>query len=147
MITTGIKSYLVKPCCKAIFRFIAPGSGVDPEERFLRIKDGTPIFIYNYLGLDQTKVTGSSPLPSGKATLAMDFTYEGGRGGGGTVTLSIDDKQVGSGHVATTEPNIYSADETASVGIDMETPVSDDYTLGTSRFTGSIHKVKISLKE
>lgn len=53
---------------------------------------------------------------------------------------------VGSGKIAKTEPNIYSADETASVDADMETPVSDDYTLATSRFTDSISKVTIGTK-
>jgi len=110
----------------------------------LYVKDGIPIFDYNYLGLDQTKISGSSPLPSGKSTVKMDFAYEGGRGGGGTVTLTVDGKSIGSGKIAKTEPNIYSADETANVGVDMETPVSDDYTLESSKFTGKIHKVTIN---
>jgi arylsulfatase len=110
----------------------------------LYVKDGTPVFVYNYLGLDQTKITASAPLPAGKSTLKMDFAYEGGRGGGGTVTLSVDGKQVGTGKIPKTQPNIYSADETAGVGVDMETPVTDDYTLESSKFTGSIGKVTIN---
>jgi arylsulfatase len=113
----------------------------------LYVKDGTPIFAYNYLGLTTTKVTGSSKLPSGKSTLKMDFAYEGGgRGKGGTVTLSIDGQSVGAGQIPKTEPNVYSADETAGVGVDMETPVSDDYTRATSEFTGKIDKVTIALR-
>jgi len=110
----------------------------------LYVKDGTPIFAYNYLGIDKTKVSGSSPLPSGKSTLKMNFAYDGGRGGGGTVTLTVDGKPIGSGKIEKTQPNIYSADETAGVGVDMETSVSDDYTLASSKFTGSIHKVTIN---
>jgi hypothetical protein len=60
------------------------------------------------------------------------------------VTLSVNGKSVGSGEIPKTEPNIYSADESAAVGVDMETPVSDDYTRSTSRFNGKIQKVTIS---
>ncbi len=112
----------------------------------LYLKEGVPTFVYNYLGLDKTKIAGSDPLPSGKSTVKMDFAYEGGVGGGGTVTLSVDGKTVGSGKVAKTEPNVYSADETAGVGIDQETPVSDDYTRESSKFTGRIHKVTVNTK-
>lgn len=112
----------------------------------LYVKDGTPIFAYNYLGIDHTRITGTSSLPEGKSTVKMNFAYDGGRGAGGTVTLSIDGKPVGSGKIAKTEPNVYSADETAGVGVDLETPVTNDYTLATSKFTGTISEVTINTK-
>jgi len=43
-------------------------------------------------------------------------------------------------------PALFSADETAGVGVDAETPVSDSYTSTTGKFTGSIDKVTINLK-
>ena len=111
----------------------------------LYVKDGTPIFAYNYLGLTTTKVTGNAKLPKGAVTLMVDFAYAGGGPGkGGTVALSLNGKTVGSGKIPKTEPNVYSADETAGVGTDMETPVSNDYTRSTSKFTGKIRKVTIS---
>ena len=111
----------------------------------LYVINGTPSFVYNYLGLDSTKVTGESALPRGPATVKMVFDYAGGgRGKGGTVTLSVNGETVGSGQVPKTQPNIFSADETAGVGVDLETPVTDDYTLHSSRFNGKIHKVTIS---
>jgi len=114
----------------------------------LYVKDGTPIFAYNYLGLTTTKVTGSSKLPGGTSTVKMDFAYDGGgRGKGGTVTLSINGQTVATGMVPQTEPNVYSADETAGVGVDMETPVSDDYTRSNNEFTGKIHKVTVALRD
>ncbi len=113
----------------------------------LYVLNGTPIFVYNYLGLENTKVTGSSKLASGTVTVTMDFAYAGGgRGKGGTVTLSVNGRTVATGSIPKTEPNVYSADETAGVGVDGETPVSDDYTRATSEFTGTIHKVTISLR-
>ena len=61
----------------------------------------------------------------GKSTVKMDFAYDGGKpGAGGTATLYINGKSVGSGQVEQTEFAIFSADETAGVGVDLETPVS-----------------------
>ena len=39
-----------------------------------------------------------------------------------------------------------SADETANVGMDKETPVSEDYTAKTSKFSGKIDKVTITVQ-
>jgi arylsulfatase len=115
----------------------------------LYVKDGTPTFTYNYLGLDLTTATASEKLPNGKATVTMDFAYDGGKkpGAGGTVTLSVNGKSVATAKVAKTEFAIFSADETAGVGVDAETPVTDDYTRASSKFTGTIDKVTINLKK
>jgi arylsulfatase len=114
----------------------------------LHVKEGVPMFTYNYLGLTYSVATSNSKLPSGKSTVKMDFAYDGGKpGAGGTATLYVDDKSVGSAKVEQTEFAVFSADETAGVGIDTETPVSEEYDRATSKFTGSIHKVTINLKE
>ncbi len=60
--------------------------------------------------------------------------------------LYIDDRAVGDAKVAQTEFAVFSADETAGVGIDTETPVSDEYDRASSQFTGKINKVTINLK-
>jgi arylsulfatase len=114
----------------------------------LYVKEGAPTFQYNYLGLDRPTATASEKLPKGKSTVKMDFAYDGGKpGAGGTVTLFINDKSVGTVDVPQTQFSIFSADETAGVGLDAETPVSEDYTRATSKFTGTIHQVVINLKD
>jgi hypothetical protein len=40
---------------------------------------------------------------------------------------------------------IFSGDETADVGADTGTPVSDDYAAGENGFTGTVHRVAISI--
>ena len=40
---------------------------------------------------------------------------------------------------------IFSADETADVGVDDAMPVTEDYKLGDNEFTGKIHKVRIDI--
>ena len=79
--------------------------------------------------------------------MKLAFAYDGGKpGSGGTATLFINGKTVGSAKIAKTEFAIFSADETAGVGIDLETPVTDDYTRASSKFPGKINKVTIALK-
>lgn len=113
----------------------------------LYVKDNKPVYTYNYLGIETFSVTGNSALPKGKSTLKLDFAYDGGKpGDGGTATLYINGKKVGSSRIEKTEPNVFSADETANLGMDKETMVTDDYTASTSRFNGKIAKVTINLK-
>ena len=112
------------------------------------MKDGTPIYTYNYVGIDMYTAKATEKLPKGKATVKMDFAYEGGDkpGAGGTATLFINGKSVGSAKIEATEFSIFSADETASVGVDFETPVTPDYDRASSEFTGKIDQVTITLK-
>ena len=88
-------------------------------------------------------------MPAGKSTVKMEFDYDGKPklGAGGTVTFSINGKKAGSGRIAKTQFAVFSADETANVGVDRETSVSPDYDEETSRFTGKINKVTIRLKK
>ena len=58
----------------------------------------------------------------------------------------MNGKSVGSTKIPKTEFSVFSADETAGVGVDMETTVSDEYDRETSKFTGKIDKAAITLK-
>ena len=91
----------------------------------LYVKDGRPAFAYNFLGA-VTTISSSERLPAGPVTVTYDFAYEGGGkpGAGGTGTLSINGKQVGTGKIARTIPFIYGV-ETADVGMDLYSPVTD----------------------
>ena len=112
----------------------------------LYVIDGVPAYTYNYLGLSSTTATSSEPLPKGRATIKMDFAYDGGKlGAGGTVTLYINDKAVGTSTIEKTQPAIFSPDEGAGVGNDLETTVSDAYTPSESTYSGKIEKVTINV--
>ena len=75
----------------------------------------------------------------------MEFAYDGGGlAKGGTVTLYVDGDKVGEGRVDATVPMVFSADETADVGRDTATPVSDDYG-GDSSLHRPVHWVQIDL--
>jgi arylsulfatase len=116
----------------------------------LYMKDGKPIYTYNFLGLARYTVAAPSVLPAGAATVKLDFIYDGGGlGKGGTATLSVNEKAVAEGRIEKTQPLIFSADETADVGLDNQTPVAEDIGIGPqqTRFTGEIRKVTVEVKE
>ena len=110
--------------------------------------DGRPAYCYNLFGLQQFKVQGDQPIPAGEHQVRMEFAYDGGGlAKGGDVTLFIDGAKVGQGRVEGTVPMLFSGDETCDVGSDTASPVSDDYTVAGSRFTGVIGWVQIDLAE
>jgi arylsulfatase len=80
-------------------------------------------------------------------TLRYDFTYDGnGRGRGGLGTLSVNGRKVAEGRIDRTIPNVFSPDEGASVGVDDETVVTDDYKERDNRFTGTLGRIVVELK-
>jgi arylsulfatase len=86
-------------------------------------------------------------VPAGKATVTMEFAYDGGGAGkGGVVTLLVNGKKVGSGRVERTQPGIFSVDDAADVGMDEGTPVVEDYQPSSTKFTGNIRKVVVEVK-
>jgi arylsulfatase A-like enzyme len=112
----------------------------------LYVKDGKPIYDYNFLGLSHYKVTGPDALPPGKATIRYEFAYDGGGlGKGGTGTLLVDGKKVGAARIDRTQCCAFSADEGTDVGSDNETSVTDDYKQGDNSFTGKILKVTVQI--
>jgi arylsulfatase len=114
----------------------------------LYVKDGIPAYDYNYLGLQRSSISATKPLPPGKATIKFDFDYDGGGPGkGGTGTLYVNDEKVAEGRIEHTQAMMFSADETADVGIDLGTPVVE--AIGSeakSRFTGHIPNVTVEIK-
>ena len=116
----------------------------------LYMRDGKPIFVYNYLGLERYTIASTEMVPEGEVTVTMDFSYDGGGiGKGGNAVLSINGRQVAEGRIEKTQPLIFSADETADVGLDNQTPVADDIGIGreATRFTGKIHKIVLTVED
>jgi len=115
----------------------------------LYVKGGVPAYDYNFLGLQRFSVVATEKLEPGTATIRFEFAYDGGgMGKGGMGTLYVNDQKVAEGRIEHTQPMIFSADETADVGIDLATPVVE--TIGSeakSRFTGRIPRVTIEVHD
>lgn len=113
----------------------------------LYVRDGVPGYEYNFLGLQRFGIRSDRPLSPGPATIRFEFAYDGGGPGkGGTGTLFVNGAQVGQGRIDHTQAGIFSADETADVGVDLGTPVVEE--IGSerpSRFNGRIHRVTVEV--
>ena len=114
----------------------------------LYVKDGIPAYAYNFLGLKSTTIASSSKLAPGMAKLRLQFDYDGGGPGkGGNAVLFVNDEKVAEGRIDLTQAGMFSADETADVGIDLGTPVVE--AIGAeagSRFTGRIPSITVDVK-
>lgn len=114
----------------------------------LYVRNGVPAYDYNFIGMERYTISSTEKLTPGNHTIKFDFAYDGeGIGKGGLATLYIDDKKVGEGRIERTQSGIFSADETADVGIDLATPVVE--TIGSehkSKFTGRIPKVTVEVR-
>jgi hypothetical protein len=114
------------------------------------MKDGKPNYTYNFLGLSKYTVSADEKIPAGSAKVVLDFKYDGGGAGkGGLATISVNGKTVAEGRIEKTQPLIFSADETADVGLDNQTPVVEGIGIGRdeTRFTGEIDKIVIKVAE
>ncbi|HKQ43967.1 MAG TPA: arylsulfatase [Rhizomicrobium sp.] len=115
----------------------------------LYVKDGKPKYTYNWLSREKYVVEGKEKLPTGKIHIGFDFAYDGGglhKGAKGTLT--VNGKKVGESRIEKTMGAIYSlAGETADVGVDAFSPVTDDYDPWHNTFTGRIEKIIMELRE
>jgi arylsulfatase len=100
--------------------------------------------IYNFGGLERTVVSSPGPLAPGRHTIRYEFAYDGGPpGSSGTSRLHVDGRKVAETRVPKTMPFMFSGDEGADVGMDNETPVTEDYQAGSTHFTGTIVRVTV----
>ena len=112
----------------------------------LYMKGGKVSYVHNWVGKERYTITAKESLPPGKATIRYEFTIEGDDpGSGGTGTISVNGQQVAEGRIENTTPFFFSADETADVGVDEATPVTEDYAERHNEFTGKIEKVTVAL--
>jgi arylsulfatase A-like enzyme len=113
----------------------------------LYVKNGKPVYTYNWLGLKRYSVTGTQALKPGKNTVVFDFVYDGGGPGkGGVGTISVNGQKVGTGRIDQTECCTFSLDEAADVGRNDGTPVTEDYAVPFA-YGGKIEKITIDLKD
>ncbi|QZP07643.1 arylsulfatase [Caenibius sp. WL] len=111
------------------------------------LRDGVPTFHYNAVGSDQFTIRARASIPAGTHTVRADFEADKPMpGSGGTLTISIDGKVVGSGRIERTVQGWMSHTEGFDIGSDTITPVNGDYTIADSRFTGIIRKISINLR-
>jgi len=114
----------------------------------LYLKEGKPVFCYNFLGLERTTLAGPTALATGEHEIVVRFEYQGGGGEAGKpadLELVVDGAVVATGRIEKTIPIRFSLDETLDIGEDTATPVSEDYRV-PFKFTGELETVTIDLR-
>ncbi len=111
----------------------------------LYLRDGKPVFVYNFLGQERPSFASDTPLPKGKATIVVDFLYDGGgMGRGGAITVKANGKTVAAGRLEHTVPIQFAIFEGLDIGLDTGSPVDWTYPL-PFKFTGRIKQVEIEI--
>ena len=111
----------------------------------LYLREGRPVFVYNYLSFARPTFTGEAALPAGKTVIEVDFKYDGGGlGKGGEITLKADGKKVAGGRIEHSVPIQFAIFEGLDIGLDNGSPVDWTYKL-PFKFTGKIDKVTVEV--
>lgn len=111
------------------------------------VNKGQLVFHYNALGPRQYQVRSEQPIPAGEHRFTAAFkTDEARPQSGGTLTLSIDGKVVGTGRIDQTLGGWISHNDGFDVGQDTLTPINSDYAVVDSAFTGELKKLVFSYK-
>ena len=116
--------------------------------------EGALTYSYNTYGTYKFTVRAETTLGAGAHELQMRFDYDGGGlGRGATITLldgagdGENTTVIGSGRVDRTTAYYFSFDETLNIGVDLGTPVTEDYLPIDNGFTGKINFVRIDVLE
>lgn len=108
------------------------------------VDSGRLTYCYNFAGLNKYVISSTETLSGGEHQVRVEFAYDGGGlGKGGTVTLYIDGKAVGSGRVDATLPMICSCDETSDVGLKRGSPITPEVPIENNAFRGTVQGVVI----
>ncbi len=103
---------------------------------------------YSFLGVETYKQTSTEPLPTGDITVKMLFEADEIKpGSGGTVTLFVNDEQIGDGRLEKTVPVAFSSYAGMDIGRDNGGVVDLAYEdKAPYAFTGTVKHVVFDLK-
>lgn len=122
-----------------------------PGGHALYLKDGVLRYTFNWVGTYQQDVVASAPLSAGTHTVVAEFQAEGPNddpaqpGAKGTLTLYVDDAEVGSGPIVTQPGYFCLTGDGISVGRDSGSAVSPNYEAPFPFRGGAIDKVVVDV--
>ncbi|HLO39409.1 MAG TPA: arylsulfatase [Phycisphaerales bacterium] len=111
------------------------------------MKDGRAHHVYNYGGIERYTASSTQALSPGRHTIRYEYTPDSPKPtSGGKSVLFVDDAKVGEATIVKVMPYALSADEGVDVGMDNETPVTEEYKERNNRFNGKIIKIVVERK-
>lgn len=112
------------------------------------LREGRPVWTWNFLDIERTKWEWTEALPAGRHNIVFEWRPDasGPPGGlGGVGTLSVNGRSVAERRKERSIPFYMQWDEPFDVGQDTGTPVDDrDYQVPFA-FTGTLRSVQFSL--
>ncbi len=112
----------------------------------LYFDEGKLCYEYNLFEIERTHIRSSQPIAAGDATIEVVSGFERkGRDLVGTITISVNGKQVGKGTVPRSAPLAFTANDCLDIGSDLGSPVSIDYYQGDPphTFNGTIKEMRV----
>ena len=108
---------------------------------------GHLVHTYQFLGIDTYKQISTEPIPTGTASVKMQFEADQPKPGtGGTVTLWANGKQIGEGRLPQTVSLLYTTYAGMDIGRDNGGVVDLEYEdKAPYAFTGKVRKVVFDL--
>jgi arylsulfatase A-like enzyme len=108
----------------------------------LYVKDHKLKYVYSFVGSKVQTIESTKEIPTGRVVLGAAFVREGDQmPTSGTLSLFIDDEEVGEGRIQTQPGNFSLVGEGLNVGKDPGEPVTDDYS-GTAPYAFSGGTIK-----
>lgn len=110
------------------------------------VKDGKPMFTYNWFDTELTDIISSKTISGEKSVIRFEFDYHGGKevGKGATGKIFLNDELVAEKEIPKTVAGRFGVD-TFGVGADTGSPVTHHYKPPFT-YTGHIEEVKVDLK-
>jgi arylsulfatase A-like enzyme len=112
----------------------------------LYLKDGVLTYCHNLGTPPHAYVRAREPLAAGPHEVRYEFAYDGGGlGKGGVGRLYVDDRQVGEQRIERTAGWFLHYGEGFDVGVDLASPVSDEYPQRDNELDGEVVWVRVDV--
>jgi arylsulfatase len=115
----------------------------------LFVDEGKLKHTYSFMGVEMYRQESDDPLPTGAIEVKFDFEAEAPvMAAGGTVTLSLGDKVIGSGRMEHTVPIVFNGYAGLDIGRDNGEVVDPHYEAKAPfAFTGTINRVTFDVRQ
>ncbi|MED5248793.1 MAG: sulfatase-like hydrolase/transferase, partial [Pseudomonadota bacterium] len=112
----------------------------------LWIEQGKLTYEYNLFQIERTRISTTSPLPTGKVTITVETTKTGNNHAAALdVVIRVNGDEVAKGTVPRSAPLTFTANDTFDVGRDSYSPVSEAYfDRKPFAFNGNINRLHVA---
>jgi len=114
----------------------------------LWIEQGKLTYEYNLFQIERTRISTTSPLPTGKVAITVETTKTGDNHAAPLdVVIRVNGDEVAKGTVPRSAPLTFTANDTFDVGRDSYSPVSEAYfDRKPFAFNGNINRLHVAYK-